>query len=163
VEIAGSNPAGATQAQAELDVGETLLADAQALIREARNRAQARRPILMAAIACEVKVKQRLRDLVSAEARKLLDIIIDNPRDVTYQAVALFGKGLEAVCGRSLSKEDRALYSKIDKLFQVRNKIAHEGLIPVDHEEARRLIIGAKRAFDWLDVLPKGSWTPETL
>lgn len=138
---------------AEPPVADTLLADAQELLRGTRTAAQARRPALIAAIACEAKVKEALRRVVSAPAAPLLDIILDNPRDVSLPVRALFDLGAKAACGRSLRDEDRTLYTQIQRLFEVRNAIAHRGETPASDAEARDLIIAARRAFDWLDSL----------
>lgn len=110
--------------------------------------------VLLAAIACEIKVKDAITALASPEQQSLVNLLLESPRDWTMTAVSLFGKGLKAICGKSLRDEDRSLYNEIDLLFQDRNRIAHRGGIRVSSDNIlRNHIASAKSAFEWLDKL----------
>ena len=92
----------------------------------------------MAAIACEVKVKEVLRRSAGKEQRSLLDFALDNPREVTVTAATgLFDKLMLATAGRSLRHDDRQLFKHIQELYTVRNRIAHSGRLPDEPEASR--------------------------
>ena len=129
------------------------------LIQDAKFLAWIRQPpdlrsaVLMAAIACEAKVKGVLSDIVDPDARELLDIVLKNPRDVTLPVASVFDKTSKAVCGRSLREEDAELHKSVGKLFEARNSIAHgKGDQPGD-DEMRDAVQAARRAFIWLESL----------
>lgn len=86
-----------------------------------------RQAVLLAAIACEIKVKDTLNAMASPEQVPLLTLLLENPRDWSMTASSLFDKAARAICGRSLRDENRNLFKEIDLLFQDRNKIAHKG------------------------------------
>jgi hypothetical protein len=134
-------------------IAASLLADAQYLAWHAETR-DLTRAVLLAAIGAEVKVKQTLQELVPAPSRPLLDVILDNPRDVSLPVRALFDKALVAAIGRSLREEDPPLYRRVDSLFQIRNAIAHRGQTP-NEDKAHDAVRAAREAFVWLDNLPK--------
>lgn len=134
-----------------LGVGETLLAEAVHLARYTLTP-HASRALLMAAIACEVQVKAKLRTLASDQRRPLLDLMLDNPRDWSLAAAAMFDKLAEAAVGRSLRHEDPNLFRAIDALFQARNAFAHRGVQP-SRREAISAAEAAEKAFDWLETL----------
>ncbi|MFD0883859.1 hypothetical protein ACFQ08_04715 [Streptosporangium algeriense] len=139
-------------AVAEPPLAETLLGDAIYASSDARHP-DLRLGTLLAAVACEVKVKAAMRRLASPEQSALVDLVIASPRDVSLAAAFLFDRGIEAICGRSLKKENKDLWKAVDRLFQIRNKIAHaggEGLAIGDlkgHSET------ALQAFEWIDSL----------
>lgn len=104
---------------------EAMLADAFYYSSDAEPPDQPR-ALLIAAVACEVKIKESLRGRVAPEAADLLELAIRNTRPT----VALFGKVCKAVIGRSLSEENRPLNNKVDNLFEGRNALAHHGKRP---------------------------------
>lgn len=131
-------------------IAETLLADALYFVGLAPPDYQ--RAVLLAAIACEVKVKDTLRRKVAPDRLPLLDLILENPRDWSLAAAALFDKAASAALSRSLRTERPELFKDISKLFEVRNRIAHKGEKP--HEpEARKVVLASRQAFRWLDEL----------
>lgn len=135
----------------KVPIAETLLADAEYY--GSHSVKDFRRAVLMAAIACEVKVKGVLRVLATEETRPLLDYALDNPREVTVTAATgLFDKLMLATTQRSLRLDDRPLFKEIDEMYKVRNRIAHSGLMP-DEAEAGRVVRAARRCFTWLDSL----------
>ena len=133
-----------------LPIAETLLADALYFI--GLNPPDWQRAVLIAAIACEVKVKDTLRRKVPPDRLSFVDLMLDNPRDWSLAAVALFDKAMNAALGRSLRAERLEVYKDITKLFEVRNRIAHRGERPND-EDARRVVLAAREVFRWLDGL----------
>jgi hypothetical protein len=136
---------------AEPDLAATFLTDAQYTVLRA-NDPNLRQAVLLAAIACEVKIKDTITSLATPEQRQLVDLLLDHPRDWTMAASSLYDKGLEAVCGRSLRKENIDLYKDIDLLFQDRNRIAHKGGDRVSADDIlKKHIRSAKSVFDWLD------------
>jgi hypothetical protein len=141
---------GSVRAEASPPIPESLLSDAQFLAWEL-NPPDATRAVLMAAIACELKVKKSLRDRCPDDQADLLDFVLENPREITVTAAdGLFDKLMEVAQGRSLRKADRELFKRIRRLFEVRNDIAHRGLAPAP-EEASGLVRAARDAFTWLD------------
>lgn len=135
----------------EAPVAETLLADAEHYARYAVR--DLRRAVLMAAIACEVKVKETLRRCATDAQQSLVDFALDNPREVTVTAAdGLFDKLMLATLGRSLRKDDKPLFTDIQRLYTVRNAIAHRGVMPGE-SDVGRVVRAARRCFMWLDSL----------
>ena len=132
-------------------VAETLLADAEHYARHGIR--DLRRAVLMAAIACEVKVKAILRRHATEAQRSLLDFALDHPHEVTVTAASgLFHKLMLATLGRSLSQDDNKLFKDVERLYKVRNDIAHHGIMP-DATDADRVVRATRRCFIWLDNL----------
>jgi hypothetical protein len=105
----------------------------------------------MAAIACEIKVKENLRERIDEDKLPLLDFNLDSPREVTVTAAdGLFNKLILLTQGRSLRVDDKDLFKRIVELFEVRNRVAHRGEWP-DPEKARDLVRAARMTFVWLD------------
>jgi hypothetical protein len=130
---------------------ETMLADARFLANW-RQPPDAQRAVLMAAIACEVKVQRRLLELAKPDALPLLDLMLDNPRAFPHAALELFNKVPAAVGVHTLRDEDIELFKSVARLYEVRNAVAHRGETP-DAEEVANLVIAATRVFSWLDGL----------
>ena len=132
-------------------VAETLLADAEYLAWGNLRAPDSLRAVLMAAIACEVKIKVNLREKIDPANLPLIDFILENPREVTITAAdGLFNKLIRTAQGRSLREADKDLFRSVVRLFEVRNGVAHRGEWP-DVEEARDLVRAARRTFRWLD------------
>jgi hypothetical protein len=53
--------------------------------------------LVLAAVACEMTVKTHLRESCAADQAKLVDLVLENPRDVSLAAASLFDKGLAGV------------------------------------------------------------------
>jgi hypothetical protein len=107
------------------------------------------RAILIAAIACEVRVKDALRSGVDGVSAGLVDLLLDNPRDWSLAAAALWHKPLGIVYGRSLSDDDSGLFKEVERLFTRRNRIAHHGDM-FDEAAAKESVRAASKAFAWL-------------
>jgi hypothetical protein len=110
------------------------------------------RVVLTAAIACELRVKQALRDLAKPDAADLVDVLLENPRDHSMAAATLFHKPMAAVAGVSLREADRELWKRVSRVFEIRNDIAHRGYTPTA-EEALESLQTATQAFRWLNTL----------
>ncbi|GAA0970765.1 hypothetical protein GCM10009555_020220 [Acrocarpospora macrocephala] len=130
-------------------LADTLLADAG--YANSRVHPDYRICVLLAAVACEVKIKDTLQVLARPEQKDLVDLILDKPRDVSIAASFLFDSGLKAVCGRSMKEENRGLWKDVDKLFQVRNKVAHVGGQGLPPDMLRGKVEIAVQAFEWLN------------
>jgi hypothetical protein len=107
------------------------------------------RAVLLAAIACELKVKETLRQLATDSNLPLVDLLLDSPRDFSMQVAGLFDKAMTAVHNESLRESDRELYKAIDRLFQVRNQIAHYGVRPTP-EQGSHAVGAAASVVAWL-------------
>lgn len=138
--------------QIELPVPETLLADAMFYAWRSR-QPDPRLGLTLAAFACEAKIKTYLQDVATAEQLKLVELVINSPRDVSVQAAGLFDKALEAVIGVSLRTQKPDLYKRINLVFEHRNAFAHKshtGVVGLDAQEIRKDILAVKEVFDWL-------------
>jgi hypothetical protein len=129
---------------------ETFLADAAYLAWEHRPPDPVR-AVLVAAIAAEIKVKAYLREHANAEELPLIEFILANHREVTVTAVdGLYDKLMKTAHSRSLREDDKPLFNRVKKLFELRNDIAHGGL-GASREDARQAVRAAADAFEWLD------------
>jgi hypothetical protein len=108
--------------------------------------------VLLAAVGLEVAVKLALRAKVDDARRDLLDYILDHPRDVSQQAVALFDATMDVAINRSLKTEDKPLFKRVDRLFQQRNAVAHGG-VRVPPSDALDSTRAAQEALVWLASL----------
>jgi hypothetical protein len=132
-----------------LPVPETLLADALHFV--AGETPDFARAVLIAAIACEVKIKETLRKLAAPEMLPVLDLLLENPRDWSMAAASLFDKALKAVTGHSLRISNKNLFKHIEHLFTLRNRIAHRGEKPSKNDV--EIVIGAATGvFRWLNM-----------
>jgi len=134
----------------EVPIADALVADANYLMGvRPPNPEQA---VLLAAIGLEVAAKSVLRAKIDADRRDLLDYILDNPRDISQQAAALFAATMKVAINRSLQADNKPLFVRIEKLFQRRNAVAHRGA-RVSIDEAHDLARAAREALVWLSSL----------
>lgn len=132
-------------AQEAVPVAEALLADAWNLNQDPEVR-DYERAVLLAAIACEVRSQEYLREHVPADRRLLLEVALRR----TSTLSVLLDEVSEAALGVSLKVADRALYDRIRSLTKQRNSIVHEG-----HSRTTPIIAGgpalvASDLFAWL-------------
>jgi len=117
------------------------------------------RAVLLAAIACELKIKETLREKTSDGATALVDVLIDNPRDFSMSVAGLCDKTMKAAVGHSLREDESELYKALveknqkDSLFQNRNGIVHSGKL-VTSKNVGQNVSAARRLFLWLENLP---------
>lgn len=141
---------------------------AEELIADARYLAFIRKPpdlriaVLFAAIACEAKIKQVLGEIACSEARSVLDIILGNPRDVTVAVVTHLDKTALAVAGRSLRNENQELWRRAEKLFSLRNALAHGKRAQPSEPDMHEAVKTAVAVFEWIGTLSAGVPTPPT-
>ena len=96
---------------------ELSLADAGYFARRLRP-AEVQRAVVLAAVAVELKVKAVLRArAVGESAKQFVEIIIENPFDVSVAVKDLFHKTMKATIGRSLSDESPELFKAIGNLI----------------------------------------------
>lgn len=142
---------GAIARDEEPALAETLLSDAEHVSSEAAHP-DLRLGVLLAAIACEVKVKEALAAVAHPLQRGALDVMLNHFRDVSIPVNLLFHVGMKAICGRSLSDENKVLFSRVQKMFSARNKVAHMGGKALQADEN---LLGhvetAREAFAWLN------------
>ncbi len=133
------------------DTVESLLADAQYLAWSSKPP-QYRESLLLAAVAAEVKIKTRLEQICPIEGKDILQFALRNPRDVSVQAASLYDKAAQAVANRSFRHENRKAYKSLERLFQVRNAVAHRAQT-IEKKEVREGLNAAKAAIQWVDSL----------
>jgi len=126
---------------------DSLLADARFLATEA-DVVDAQRAVLIAAMACEVKTKHFISERADPRKRALVQLLLKRTSNLPGLADDL----LSATFGVSLRHSDPALFKSVQRLTELRNQIVHRGY-EVDRDEGRRVVVGAKQYFDWLDSL----------
>lgn len=140
-------------------LGDVLRMDANYFLQHAEPR-DPRRALLMAAIACEVRVKAELTDRARGKPAERLIARLIGSKPPEYPAFRLFDEPMKAVSGISMRDDDRGLFVAIDKLFQRRNRLAHSGTLldekePDEQTQAREAATAAREMFVWLrDKLP---------
>lgn len=131
----------------------TLLADAQAIYSHRAEGADHQRAVLLAAIASEIAIKERLRALASPDMAELVDIVLSNPREVTQSPPQLLHMTCKAITGVSLHQQDKPLFNDVElRLFKLRNALAHRGQRPTA-DEGRTAVDIAVRLQRWLSSL----------
>jgi hypothetical protein len=136
-----------------LPTPESFLADALYL-RRSQHRSDLQRAVILSAIACELKVQQVLLQKVPEDRRALVSIILDNRREIEIAKVLLFHKVMKAAIGYSLRDSHKWLYDSLVKLFEMRNKIVHEGR-RYPEQDMKTAAGSAESVFDWLNLVLK--------
>lgn len=136
--------------QHEPGIADSLLADAWHLSdAEAANDQD--RATLVAATACEVKVKQVIQDRVPANAKAMARMILSRRSNLPE----LLDEVLDATLGVSLKKADSALFAWVKELADQRNAIIHAGRRnPKPNRSHMPAQVGSS-LFEWLEQLPK--------
>ncbi|WP_164492500.1 hypothetical protein [Streptomyces sp. CNQ-509] len=101
--------------------------------------------VLLSAVAAETYAKQTLQSCRPAGSSPSLRSLTE----AHGKAVELYGPVTQGVIGRTLATEDPALWKGLGQLFSTRNKMAHRLKTPT-HLDARRLVVVAMQAMDWL-------------
>ncbi len=150
---------------------DVLLADARSALSIVRvrqvwkaERRDTARAVLLAGMAAEVKIKRTLSEKSRPEFGPLLDVILENPRDVSVATAQLLHKPMKAALGFSLrderskaESEYKTLFKDVaGKVFPRRNDVAHRGEQPT-LDEAKEIVDIVGRLFSWLDNLPNAS------
>ncbi len=105
--------------------------------------------VLLSAVALESKAKEVLLKNVNPEASELLELVLKRPRILQDPAADLLNHVSQAVLGRSLKADDQELWKQVDRLFQIRNVVAHGGSAP-SVADAKALSWASRRAIHWL-------------
>jgi hypothetical protein len=135
-----------------ISLPEELLSDAKYLA-WGRATPDRRYSTVLAAIACEAKVKHTLLSKADSRQRDLVELVLNNPRDVTIAAVNHLDKTMTSVCGRSLRTENAELWKDTNNLFTDRNRIAHGKSPQPKDSELQNHTRTAVSVFQWLDTI----------
>jgi hypothetical protein len=133
------------------DLGELLLAEARHFLWRTERLAPDR-AVVLAAMASELSVKRLLREGTAGSVGEMVTLLLENPRDWSMAAIALWDKAMAAAFGHSLRTERPDLYKSLDRLFQRRNRIVHRGEA-TDVQAAWTLVGAAVDAALWLDAV----------
>jgi hypothetical protein len=134
-------------AQEEPQVAAMLLADARFLAQEAEV-VDSQRAILIAAMACEIKTKQSIRDKTDSSKAELLNLVLRRVSNLPE----LLDVTLQVALGLSLRTTEPPLYAKVKRLNELRNQVVHRG-VQVDRTEGWQLVVASAQLFEWLDRL----------
>lgn len=118
--------------------------------------------VLSAAIACETKARRIAEEIQSRKPGGLEDpaYVKLTSRHAKVPASQVLSSVMDLVCGRSLIREDRALFETMERLFNIRNTVAHTGrcalregtcIRDVDLSEVKTLVEAVDLVHDWLD------------
>lgn len=139
------------EAQREPGIAESLLADAWHLS-DAQAANDQDRAILVAATACEVKVKQFILERVEAKGRAMAQMILDRRSNLPQ----LLDEVLHATLGMSLRRANAELFKNIVALAAQRNAIIHGGRRNPKADQPRMPAQVASSLFKWLEQQPDG-------
>ncbi|MEU0794812.1 hypothetical protein ABZ342_32520 [Amycolatopsis sp. NPDC005961] len=109
--------------------------------------------LVLAATACEIKIKQRLVDLSSDDQSELLELLLPEGRPAKLRVLDIVKDVTKAIFGRSLAIEDPQLYAKYGELIKARNAFTHRGL-DSDYRSSWTHVTTARNVFKWIDSLP---------
>lgn len=138
--------AAATSEDIEPGVAESLLADVSHLS-DASGANDRDRAWIVAAIACEVRVKRELRARAASDQRELVELLLRRRSNLPD----LLGEVWKAVVGTSLRAVNPDLFDKVNSLNMQRNRLVHAGQrdprVP-QHLDPAHI---AQALFEWLD------------
>lgn len=113
--------------------------------------------VLLAAIACESHAKSVFAESLAARGEQALSALLLARSDlVAPRAADLYSEVALSIVGKSLKVDDRSAYNRLQKLFELRNKVAHTGSFGVrspradPNSEALQAVVSARRAVAWL-------------
>ncbi len=118
--------------------------------------------VLSAAIACETKARRVTEALQSLKPGGLEDpaYLKLTSRHAKVPASQVLSAVMDLVCGRNLLRDDRVLFDTMERLFNVRNTVAHTGrcalregtsIRDVDLSEVKTLVEAVDLVLAWLD------------
>lgn len=127
---------------------QALLADAWHLT-VGTDRPDHNRAIILAAVACEIRVQEHLRAAANEVSAEMLRLLLKRGSSLHYLLIDL----MPAVGGIALNKADPGLWNHVQDLSANRNSLVHEGVL----SEKSPMRLGApdvaQRVFDWLSRL----------
>lgn len=113
--------------------------------------------VLLAAIACESHAKAVFSEaLASRGEQPLSELLLARSDLIAPRALELYGPVALAIIGKSLKNENRKLYNDLQRLFELRNKVAHTGaFVPQQkgddpNADALAAVRTARQAVAWL-------------
>lgn len=139
------------EAEDQVGLAELVLADAK--FQAEQQAADWRYCVLLAAIACESKIKSTLSALSGPDQQELVDLLFNHPRDYSMAAAALYDKALHAVCGRSMRLDDKDLFKRLCALITDRNRLAHVNPADVTSSAVYQHLNTADQSFFYLQSL----------
>lgn len=147
--LAGTDDPALQQALAEPPIEpelyEELLSDARAALFQG----SLRRAIIELAISCEVAIKQAFFNKATVAE---LSMYFDDRRQINDDVggfTNLLGKPAEHILGQNFRKIKRRAAAHIDRLFQCRNQIAHEGEPTYKDKRGRSQIVDQAITKEW--------------
>lgn len=119
---------------------------------EERQESRYRKFILDAATCVEMGILKKLSKVVKDK-----EVLKEVNRSFDQKFVNKYFHVIPTLCGMpSLKTQDRDLYNTIDTLFEIRNKVIHEGLSDFDHDKLDRIASHLGRIVDWCLIEPGG-------
>jgi hypothetical protein len=134
--------------QGDFELGDAFLADARFLAHTGDYRSA----LVMAAVACEAKIKEVCRADSPESCLPLLDLILSSYREIPIAAAMLFDQVAKSMLGTSLRESDRKTFKSLRELFELRNQLVHRGVAP-SSLKTRQCIETAVAVFDWLRLI----------
>lgn len=110
----------------DTEIWEDFLLDAKVALKED----DLNRATIYVAIACEIFIKEYTAK--SAKEKGISQIFWEYLKDPNTETKvrAYYDQVLHLVKGHSMKRENKETYNRLDRIFQARNKIMHEGKIP---------------------------------
>jgi hypothetical protein len=105
----------------EPDIAKSFLLDAQEEALSMNNNLA----IIGAAVACEVFTKRFISNQAKKIGNEFYDYVIEEVREISIPK--LLDNALKSLAGHSIKEDNKPLWNDLDRLFQVRNKVAHTG------------------------------------
>lgn len=128
------------------DVAKTFLLDAQ----DEAFSMNLNSAIISTAVACEVLTKRYISEESKRVGNEFYDFVIDKAREVSV--VELLDIALKSLVGHSIRQENSSLWNDLRKLFQVRNKIVHEGKrYYMSRTGKRKYSVDARKTIHFID------------
>ncbi|MFE4833728.1 hypothetical protein ACFRAU_03495 [Arthrobacter sp. NPDC056691] len=127
---------------------QALLADAWHLT-DGTDRPDRQRGVILAAIACEIKAQEHLRDMATEETAAILHLLLRKGSTLHY----FLNDVLNVVRGMTLRRAEPDLWQHVQALSANRNSLVHEGIPSAVNPLRLSAPEIAQRVFDWLDHL----------
>jgi hypothetical protein len=108
--------------------------------------------VVLAATACEIKLKQKIAALANEDQERLLEIMMPVGKQSKVPVPDMVKVLTKAIIGRSLVEDNADLARRYGELVKARNTFAHRG-VDVDEPVAWSHITTAREVFQWIDSL----------
>lgn len=134
---------------------QALLADAWHLT-DGTDRPDRQRGIILAAIACEIRVQEQLRSMATEETAAILHLLLSKGSTLRY----FLNDVLKAVRGITIRQANPDLWQHVQALSANRNSLVHEGIPSKTNPLSLSAPEIAQRVFDWLENLGTETGSP---